>query len=145
MSKRSLVRYSKNYQLLQEAAETIGKKYQQKAYGELCGGSLDESDGEFEYKGVMVSYSAYSFNVKGGVGGKQWRSYQVPGRVSLPLERGQRSLICLILPERMEKFKPRAVSQFARGARNIRPKIVRGAAQYFLAQRKPSSSSSGAM
>lgn len=74
---------------------------------------------------------------------KQRRTYQVPGRVSFPLERGQRSLIWRILPERIEKFNPRAVSQFARGARNILPKMVRGAAQYFLAQRKPSSSSSG--
>jgi hypothetical protein len=64
MFKKLLVRYSKNYQLLQEAAETIGKEYEQKAYEELSGGSLDESDGEFEFKGVKVSYSAYSFNVK---------------------------------------------------------------------------------
>jgi hypothetical protein len=64
MFKKILIRYSKNYQLLQEAAATIGKEYEQKAYDELCGGSLDGSAGEFEYKGVPVSYSAYSFNVK---------------------------------------------------------------------------------
>jgi len=64
MFKKLLIRYSKNYQHLQEAAEIIGKRYEEKAYEQLCGGTLDESDGEFEYKGVVVSYSAYSFNVK---------------------------------------------------------------------------------
>ena len=59
------------------------------------------------------------------------------------MERGHRSLICLILPKYIEKLSPKAVSQFVRGARNILPKIERGAAQYFLAQRNPSSSSSG--
>jgi hypothetical protein len=64
MFKKLLIKYSKNYQLLQEAAEIIGKEYEQKTYPQLCGGPLDGSNGEFEYKGALVSYSAYSFNVK---------------------------------------------------------------------------------
>ncbi len=61
------------------------------------------------------------------------------------MQRGQRSLICFILPKYIEKLSPKAVSQFVRGALNILPKIERGAEQYFLAQRNPSSSSSGDM
>ena len=59
------------------------------------------------------------------------------------MERGQRALICFVLPKYIEKLSPRAVSQFVRGARNILLKIERGAEQYFLAQRNPSSNSSG--
>jgi len=64
MFKKLLIKYSKNYRLLQEAAEMIGKEYEQKAYKELCGGALDESRGEFKHKGVVISYSAHSFKVK---------------------------------------------------------------------------------
>jgi hypothetical protein len=64
MLRKLLARYSRNYQLLQEAAETLGTEYERNAYEELCGGSLDGSHGEWKYKGVAVSYTAYSFNVK---------------------------------------------------------------------------------
>ncbi len=64
MFKNLLNKYSKNYRFLQEAADIVGKKYEQKAYRQLCGGSLDESGGEFDYKGIEISYSAYSFDVK---------------------------------------------------------------------------------
>ena len=70
--------------------------------------------------------------------------YQDAGRARGPLIfLGQRWCICLILPARMEKLSPRAISQFALGARNILMRVERGAQQYFFAHRKPSSSSSG--
>ena len=70
--------------------------------------------------------------------------YHEAGRVRGPLVfLGHRWCICCILPARIEKLSPSAISQFALGARNILLRIERGAQQYFFAHRKPSSSSSG--
>jgi hypothetical protein len=64
MFKNFLNKFSKNYRLLQEVADIVGKEYEQKPYRQLSGGSLDESGGKFYYKGIEVSYSAYSFHQK---------------------------------------------------------------------------------
>lgn len=57
-------KYRNNFIFLRRAAEVVGKQYESMPYDEICGGAADDINGEFEFEGHKVGFSAYSFNVK---------------------------------------------------------------------------------